>query len=162
MRWQVEHSNVRSSKPLSPGEIRPNPILCLQVGHDGRSITEMGTRTTQTPGTEPDINVCRGRGKGNAANRTRALGNVHRPARTSRGGPPHHNSNHRLAEGAPRNESGVRQAFQFIAADKAAGARATTGITTKEKSLVMRKWFEIREPKSRLLPVRLCIEEFRS
>ena len=49
MRWQVEHSNVRSSKPLSPGEIRPSPILCLQVGHDGRSITEMGTRTTQPP-----------------------------------------------------------------------------------------------------------------
>jgi hypothetical protein len=40
---------VRSSKPLSPGEIRPSPILCLQVGHDGRSITEMGTRITQTP-----------------------------------------------------------------------------------------------------------------
>ena len=61
MRWQVEHSNVRSSKPLSPGEIRPSPILCLQVGHDGRSITEMGTRTTQTPGTDPDINFSRGR-----------------------------------------------------------------------------------------------------
>jgi len=61
MRWQVEHSNVRSSKPLSPGEIRPSPILCLQVGHDGRSITEMGTRTTQTPGTDPDINFSRWR-----------------------------------------------------------------------------------------------------
>jgi hypothetical protein len=59
MRWQVEHSNVRSSKPLSPGEIRPSPILCLQVGHDGRSITEMGTRTTQTPGTDPDITFSR-------------------------------------------------------------------------------------------------------
>jgi hypothetical protein len=61
MRWQVEHSNVRSSKPLSPGEIRPSPILCLQVGHDGRSITEMGTRTTQTPGTDPDITFSRWR-----------------------------------------------------------------------------------------------------
>ena len=57
MRWQVEHSNVRSSKPLSPGEIRPSPILCLQVGHDGRSTTEMGTRTTKTPSTDPDINL---------------------------------------------------------------------------------------------------------
>ena len=54
MRWQVEHSNVRSSKPLSPGEIRPSPILCLQVGHDGRSITEMGTSTTKTPSTDSD------------------------------------------------------------------------------------------------------------
>jgi len=57
MRWQVEHSNVRSSKPLSPGEIPPSPILCLQVGHDGRSTTEMGTRTTKTPSTDPNINL---------------------------------------------------------------------------------------------------------
>jgi len=37
MRWQVRHSKVRSSKPRLPGEIRANPILCLQVGHIGRS-----------------------------------------------------------------------------------------------------------------------------
>ena len=41
IRWQVLHSKVRSSKPRSPGEIRANPILCLQVGHDGRSAMEM-------------------------------------------------------------------------------------------------------------------------
>jgi hypothetical protein len=39
--WQVLHSKVRSSKPRSPGEIRANPILCLQVGHDGRSVMEL-------------------------------------------------------------------------------------------------------------------------
>ena len=39
-RWQVEHSKVRSSKPRFPGEIPANPILCLQVGHIGRSRME--------------------------------------------------------------------------------------------------------------------------
>jgi hypothetical protein len=37
MRWQVLHSKVRSSKPRSPGELRTNAILCLQLGQDGRS-----------------------------------------------------------------------------------------------------------------------------
>src|SRR5258705_11682526 len=37
-RWQVRHSKVRSSKPRAPGEIRANPILCLHVGHNGRSV----------------------------------------------------------------------------------------------------------------------------
>jgi hypothetical protein len=37
VRWQVEHSNVRCSKPRFPGEMRASPILCLQVGHMGRS-----------------------------------------------------------------------------------------------------------------------------
>ena len=41
MPWQVRHSKVRSSKPRSPGEIRATPILCLQVGQDGRSPMEM-------------------------------------------------------------------------------------------------------------------------
>jgi hypothetical protein len=40
IRWQVPHSKVRSSKPRSPGEIRANPILCLQVRHIGRSIMD--------------------------------------------------------------------------------------------------------------------------
>jgi hypothetical protein len=40
MRWQVAHSNVRTSMPRSPAEIRANPILCLQVGHIGRSAME--------------------------------------------------------------------------------------------------------------------------
>ena len=31
---------MRSSTPGLPGEIRANPILCLQVGHDGRSAME--------------------------------------------------------------------------------------------------------------------------
>jgi hypothetical protein len=44
MRWQVLHSNVRSSNPRSPGEIRANPILCLQVGHIGRSTMENEVR----------------------------------------------------------------------------------------------------------------------
>ncbi len=35
------HSKVRSSTPRLPGEIRVNPILCLQVGHDGRSAIEL-------------------------------------------------------------------------------------------------------------------------
>jgi hypothetical protein len=39
-RSQVEHSKVRCSKPRSPGEIPANPILCLQVGHIGRSTME--------------------------------------------------------------------------------------------------------------------------
>ena len=39
-RWQVEHSKVRCSKPRFPGEIPANPILCLQVGHIGRSRME--------------------------------------------------------------------------------------------------------------------------
>jgi hypothetical protein len=51
IRWQVLHSKVRSSKPRSPGEIRANPILCLQVGHDGRSALKM--LITQHP--EPTI-----------------------------------------------------------------------------------------------------------
>jgi hypothetical protein len=33
----VPHSKVRSSNPRSPGEIRASAILCLQVGHIGRS-----------------------------------------------------------------------------------------------------------------------------
>jgi hypothetical protein len=37
----VLHSKVRSSRPRLPGEIRVNPILCLQVGHDGRSAMEL-------------------------------------------------------------------------------------------------------------------------
>jgi hypothetical protein len=40
-RWQVLHSKVRSSRPRLPGEIRVSPILCLQVGHDGRSAMEL-------------------------------------------------------------------------------------------------------------------------
>jgi hypothetical protein len=36
----VRHSKVRSSKPRSPGEIRANPILCLQVRHIGRSTMD--------------------------------------------------------------------------------------------------------------------------
>src|SRR5258707_6024482 len=40
IRWQVRHSKVRSSKPRSPGEIRANPILCLQVRHIGRSTMD--------------------------------------------------------------------------------------------------------------------------
>jgi hypothetical protein len=44
MRRQVLHSKVRSSKPRLPAEIRANPILCLQVGHIGRSTMENETR----------------------------------------------------------------------------------------------------------------------
>jgi len=49
MRWQVPHSNVRSSKPRLPGDIRTNPILCLQVGHIGRSIMEDKLRIAFCP-----------------------------------------------------------------------------------------------------------------
>ena len=57
MRSQVRHSNVRSSKLSLPGEIRINPILCSQVGQDGRSpiddvithtLTEGGVRRFRT------------------------------------------------------------------------------------------------------------------
>ncbi len=48
MRWQVPHSKVRSSKPRSPGEIRANPILCLQVRHIGRSTMD-DIRIAQLP-----------------------------------------------------------------------------------------------------------------
>jgi hypothetical protein len=41
IQWQVLHSKVRSSRPRLPGDIRVNPILCLQVGHDGRSAMEL-------------------------------------------------------------------------------------------------------------------------
>ena len=46
---QVRHSKVRSSKPRLPGEIRANPILCLQVRHIGRSTIEDELRITQHP-----------------------------------------------------------------------------------------------------------------
>ena len=49
MRWQVRHSKVCSSKPRLPGEIRANPILCLQVRHIGRSIMEDELRIAQHP-----------------------------------------------------------------------------------------------------------------
>jgi hypothetical protein len=44
VQWQVLHSKVRCSKPRSPREIRANPILCLQVGHIGRSAMERELR----------------------------------------------------------------------------------------------------------------------
>jgi hypothetical protein len=40
VRSQVEHSNVRSSNPRVPGEMRLSAILCLHVGHIGRSLTK--------------------------------------------------------------------------------------------------------------------------
>jgi hypothetical protein len=43
------HSKMRSSKPRSPGEMRANPILCLQVGHDGRSAMADEIRITLQP-----------------------------------------------------------------------------------------------------------------
>jgi hypothetical protein len=42
---EVGHSNVRSSKPRFPGEIRANLNLCLQGGHIGRSIVEANLLT---------------------------------------------------------------------------------------------------------------------
>lgn len=41
MRSQVEHSNVRSSNPRVPGEIRAKAILCLHAGHIGRSLIKL-------------------------------------------------------------------------------------------------------------------------
>jgi hypothetical protein len=38
VRPQVEHSNVRISKPLSPGAIRASAIRCLHAGHIGLSF----------------------------------------------------------------------------------------------------------------------------
>ena len=49
VRWHVAHSNVRTSIPRSPGEIRANPILCLQTGHIGRSTVEEEIRIAQHP-----------------------------------------------------------------------------------------------------------------
>ena len=40
-RWQVEHLNVCSSKPRSPGLILANPIRCLQAGHIGRATSTL-------------------------------------------------------------------------------------------------------------------------
>src|SRR4051812_13846542 len=48
-RWQVAHSNVRTSTPRSPAEIRANPILCLQTGHIGRSAMELELRISHHP-----------------------------------------------------------------------------------------------------------------
>lgn len=41
VRSQVEHSNVRFSKPRWPGEIRAKAILCLHAGHIGLSFGEL-------------------------------------------------------------------------------------------------------------------------
>jgi hypothetical protein len=41
MRSQVEHSNVRSSNPRVPGEIRAKAIVCLHTGHIGRSLIKL-------------------------------------------------------------------------------------------------------------------------
>lgn len=41
VRPQVAHSNVRSSDPRSPGEIRANAIRCLHARHIGRSLVEL-------------------------------------------------------------------------------------------------------------------------
>jgi len=49
VRWQVLHSKVRRSNPRSPGEIRARPILCLQVGHIGRSTVENELRISLHP-----------------------------------------------------------------------------------------------------------------
>jgi tetratricopeptide (TPR) repeat protein len=49
VRWQVLHSKVRRSNPRSPGEIRARPILCLQVGHIGRSTIEDELRISLHP-----------------------------------------------------------------------------------------------------------------
>jgi len=48
VRSQVEHSNVRSSKPRPPGEMRPSAMRCLHAGHMGRSLIE--SPITRTPG----------------------------------------------------------------------------------------------------------------
>ena len=56
IQWQVLHSKVRSSAPRLPGEIRANPILCLQVGHDGRSAMEVLITTQHS---EPTIGAIR-------------------------------------------------------------------------------------------------------
>ena len=50
VRSQVEHSNVRSSKPRVPGEMRAKAILCLHEGHIGRSLIRLpipAPRTTK-------------------------------------------------------------------------------------------------------------------
>jgi hypothetical protein len=49
MRWQVEHSNVRSSKPRFPAEIRASLKLCLQIGHMGRPIVKAKLLTAPPP-----------------------------------------------------------------------------------------------------------------
>ena len=59
MRWQVLHSKVCSSKPLLPGEIRANPILCLQVRHIGRSTMEDELRIAQHPGKRYELSTNR-------------------------------------------------------------------------------------------------------
>ena len=60
MRWQVLHSKVRRSNPRSPGEIRPKPILCLQVGHIGRSTVENEVRISRHPSARICIAETRG------------------------------------------------------------------------------------------------------
>ncbi len=60
MRWQVLHSKVRSSKPRSPGEIRANPILCLQVRHIGRSTVDelrIAQYPAETIGVSADVGL---------------------------------------------------------------------------------------------------------
>jgi hypothetical protein len=49
----VLHSKIRCSKPRSPREIRANPILCLQVGHIGRSAMERELRIPPHPFAPP-------------------------------------------------------------------------------------------------------------
>src|SRR6266404_981376 len=60
VRWQVLHSKVRRSNPRWPGEIRPKPILCLQVGHIGRSTVENEVRISRHPSARICIAETRG------------------------------------------------------------------------------------------------------
>ena len=69
MRRQVRHSKVRSSKPRSPGEIRASPILCLQVGQDGRSVIENETRIARHQTNDK-------RGEGASLSTSRHLGKI--------------------------------------------------------------------------------------
>jgi hypothetical protein len=46
VRSQMEHSNVRTSKPRSQGKIRPSGIRRLQAGHIGRSLIELASPAT--------------------------------------------------------------------------------------------------------------------
>jgi hypothetical protein len=111
---------IASSALLASTTSKPaSPIISAAFIRSKNSSSTMrttGRLVAEVPMTYPMpmLSKCRGRnsfrGKGNATNRTRALGNVHGPARISQGVAAHHISNHRLAEGARRVVIGQRHA----------------------------------------------------
>jgi hypothetical protein len=90
VRWQVLHSKVRRSNPRSPGEIRPKPILCLQVGHIGRSTVDNELRISRHPAARICIAETRGLSAAGLLDKFNLAAVPHIANRGGAGGGPHH------------------------------------------------------------------------